>query len=536
LILRAFIFLYFLSKAKSQTYMKKNILQLSFIFLFSPLFSFCQAGSLDNSFSSDGKLTTLVGSTSCYGNSIAIQPNGDILVAGNYKRSGNSVINVNDFAVVRYKPDGTLDNSFAGNGKAGIDFGTDEGSNASVALQPDGKIVVAGYTAQDNDVDKEYFAVARLNADGTPDITFATNGKTQINIKGVYGAMALQPDGKIVIGGYILGSPFVLYRFNSNGTVDNTFGTGGEVSINFGYFDGGESTGVHSILVQPDGKIVASGTVSTGSTTGIGVVRVNTNGTRDPLFGSNGQVITTVGSGASQGLASALQPDGKIIVAGFYTAADRSFAAVRYTVNGTLDNSFAGNGKAGISFTYASQANAVTIQQNGEIILAGQATFHTGVDFALARLTTTGAIDNTFGTAGKVTTDFGSSDAANAVAMQQDGKIVAAGTSGNDIAVARYSSGAVIAIAMATVNAKGEKIAVQLSPNPVTSTLLIQGLSSSVSTSLLITDMAGKPVQKDITAGSSNYSMNIGRLTPGTYLLQLTANRDTRTFKFIKAR
>ena len=516
--------------------MKPQQLFLFFLLITGAITASGQAGTLDKTFSSDGKLTTLVSSTKVAGNSVVIQTDGKILVAGNFKRTGSDPFNVNDFAVVRYNMDGTLDGSFGGgNGKVGIDFGTDEGPNPTIALLQDGKIIVAGYTAQDNDIEREYIAIARLNVDGSPDLGFGSVGQTKIKIEGFYGSMAIQPDGKIVVGGYTLGSPFVLYRLNSNGTIDNSFGNNGEVMHYFGFFSEGPNDGVHAILIQPDGKVVSAGTVSTNSRENVALTRHNSNGTIDASFGSNGQVVTSIGStGNAGGNAAVLQSDNKILVAGYYTPSDRSFAAVRYNQNGTLDNSFAGNGKVGIDFTYGSQANALVLQKDGKIVLAGKAINHTGADFALVRLTGTGGIDNGFGTAGKVTTDFGSTDVANGMALQFDGKIVVAGSSGNFIAAARYSSGAVIAIAAPTPVSKTNHNSVYLYPNPAVTTIRVQGLNPFSATNLSITDVTGRILKKDISAGADNYLLNIGHLIPGVYSLQVEENHQTQSLKFIK--
>ncbi len=235
-------------------------------------------------------------------------------------------------------------------------------------------------------------------------------------------AVVLQSDGKIVAVGQD-SSDFALARYNADGSLDSSFGTGGKVTTDFG----GSDAALAAVL-QPDGKIVAVGT----SAADFALARYNTDGSLDTSFGTGGKVTTDFG-GTDQAWAAVLQPDGKIVAAGLASA---DFALARYNTNGSLDTSFGTGGKVTTSFEGSDQARAVVLQPDGKIVAVG---WDNGVEFALARYNTDGLLDSSFGTGGKVTTDFGGSDAALAAVLQSDGKIVAVGFANTtDFALARY--------------------------------------------------------------------------------------------------
>ena len=218
----------------------------------------------------------------------------------------------------------------------------------------------------------------------------------------------------------------------ADGALDTTFGTGGKVTTTIGGGDQGKA-----IAIQSNGKILVVGDDSND----FKVVRYNTDGSLDTSFDSDGKVTTDINGGFDDGQSVAIQSDGKIVVAGMgRVGLNENFAVVRYNTDGSLDTTFDTDGKAttDIGTNTTDKANAVAIQSDGKIIAAGTS----NNDFAIARYTATGALDTTFDTDGKATTDIGTSttDTANAVAIQSDGKIIAAGTSNDDFAVARYTT------------------------------------------------------------------------------------------------
>ncbi|MBA2434942.1 MAG: hypothetical protein H0V54_07660, partial [Chthoniobacterales bacterium] len=233
--------------------------------------------------------------------------------------------------------DGDLDPTFGTNGKVTTDFGTIIDEARAVAVQPDGKIVTAGATVGGNFFD---FALARYNTDGSLDITFGTGGKvtTAFNTNNDEAfAVALQADGKIVAAGFaVIGGTddFALARYNTNGSLDTTFGTGGKVTTAFG----SSIDRAHAVAVQPDGKIVAAGrAVIGGGSFDFALARYNTDGSLDTTFGTGGKVTTACGSSNDEAFAVALQPDGKIVAAGRVFSNKEDFALARYNTDGSLD-------------------------------------------------------------------------------------------------------------------------------------------------------------------------------------------------------
>ena len=346
---------------------------------------------------------------------------------------------------------GDLDPSFGESGKTtGLFFGTSAFAYAG-ALQPDGKIVAAGGNST-----TKGFSLARFLTNGNLDLGFGTAGKltTAFNAANDFAfaqAVALQPDGKIVAAGLANDSngvaEFAIVRYMSDGSVDATFGTSGRVTTVIS----GIGDRATAVLVQSDGKIVVVGSAGRESA----VVRYNPDGTLDNSFGSTGKIVTDFSGFRAQ--AVAIQPDAKILVAGWLTAVDShggihsNFGLLRYNTSGTLDSSFGSAGGVSTGFNSEfldSQAFAILVQPDTKIVVAGWTTGpQGGADFALARYIGDGSLDATFGASGKVTTDFVNrgNDEIKSITLQPDGKIIAAGFSdlrmGSQLfAIARYNS------------------------------------------------------------------------------------------------
>lgn len=427
--------------------MKIQLLALIFAVNIVPqLISAQTPGNLDNTFDGDGKLITTIGTGTSIARAVAIQADGKIIFTGSSNNGAN-----NDFGIIRVLPDGTPDNTFGNNGKVMSDFNGDDDFATAIAVEPlTGRIVVGGYTFTGNGFD---FSVACYHADGSPDNSFGNNGKviTSVGTTSFCKAMAIQPDGKIVLGGYAFNgnqNRFVLVRYNTNGSLDLTFnGTG----TSFAAFAGNSATAT-SLTIQPgDGKLVLAGQMANSVTFRweFAVARFNMDGTLDNTFDTDGKVTTSIGTSDNYVNAIGLQPDGKIVLAGHCgtTPSNNNFTLARYNDNGSLD---AGFGTAGIVINgFASgtdnQVKAVALQPDGKIIAAGSLLIGNADQFALARFTAAGLPDNTFGTNGKVSTQLGLNDGVEAIALQPDGKLVAAGLSFTgtqfDMALARYENG-----------------------------------------------------------------------------------------------
>ena len=291
-------------------------------------------------------------------------------------------------------------------------------------LQPDGKILLVG--------DSDFrVAVARLNANGSLDTTFSGDGRLIFSWGPIGRATAVLvlPNGKILVGGFSgpEGGNMQVARLTANGALDGTFGTGGKAAIDFGGDDFGTA-----IARQANGRILIAGR---STTAGAVVARLRANGAIDPDFGGgDGRVI--VGTGSLS--AVMVQPDRRILVAG-NAAGSAMMTVTRLRTDGSPDTTFDGDGTATIDFgMLADAANDAVLQPDGKIVLAGY-TQATNSPLAVARLNGNGSPDTTFSGDGKVIVDFGPATFGNAVALQPNGRIVAAGqmTGVNDFALAR---------------------------------------------------------------------------------------------------
>ncbi len=292
----------------------------------------------------------------------------------------------------------------------------------AMAIQADGKLVVVGDGATSNNWD---FAVVRYNTDGSLDNSF--NGGIVItpvsNFHDQATSVAIQADGKIVVAGS--GGPnLAVVRYNTNGSLDTSFNGTGLVITS-------ASSGANDLAIQSDGKIVVVGYSGNHPNYDSVVVRYNTNGSLDASFNGTGIVITQ-GSGVASSLA--IQADGKIVSAG---GSQNSFAVFRYNPNGSLDTSFNGTGIVITPVGNSSSASDLAIQSDGKIVVVGESRivtddFRTG-DFAVVRYNPNGSPDTSFGGTGKVIISVGNSyEFVSSVAIQSNGKIVVAGTIRNN--------------------------------------------------------------------------------------------------------
>lgn len=399
------------------------------------------AGDLDPSFGTGGIGTVPIGPGDDQIQGVALQPDGKIVAVG-YSHNGSNY----DFAVARFHPDGTLDTSFGAGGKVTTALGSSDDQASSVALQADGKIVVAGYTKSGKSWD---FAVVRYNANGTLDPSFSGDG---IQITALSSAndqarsVALQVDGKIVVAGYSRGSgnnnDFALVRYNPDGALDTTF-TGDGIQITP---IGSSDEQINSVMLQPDGKIVAAGYGNFGGQYDFIVARYQADGTLDPSFSGDGIQTTVIGPGTDIACSVALTADGKIVVAGYSTIGDSPvFVLARYNANGTLDLSFSGDGMQTTAVGAVSRGFAVAVQADGKIVVVGSSSATLGGNdcLTLVRYNSDGTLDPSFSGDGIQTTVIGSSSSIGfSAALQADGKIVVGGHSGNgrdlDFVLARY--------------------------------------------------------------------------------------------------
>ncbi len=392
-------------------------------------------GDLDLSFGSGGIVVTpITNAPNLYERpkAIQVQPDGKIVVCGevNYD-DGETGYEVSTF-LARYHPNGTLDASFGAGGKVIFNSSSHVGFN--MALQPDGKIITVGYTFPGN----LSFAVYRFNPNGTLDSSFGTGGRVFPQVRGGAQDVAVQPDGKIIVVGNgnaftTNDNDFAVVRLNPNGSLDNSFGAGGIVTVEIR--TGRVSDEPGAVLLQPDGKIVVVGTsLIVGSRADYALARFNPNGTLDFSFGENGKIIHSF-SNSVRANDAALQADGKIVVAGA--------GITRYNVNGSVDTSFADNGIFSPTDNFFVGWN-VAVQPDGKIAAFGSGVSGELGGFAVARLNLNGSPDAGFGANGRLVTPIGTNESSYAAAgaIQPDGKILAFGLTrapdGEHLALVRY--------------------------------------------------------------------------------------------------
>ncbi|MDQ4121300.1 MAG: winged helix-turn-helix domain-containing protein [Acidobacteriota bacterium] len=390
-------------------------------------------------FVKDGKTTTDFGSKSAKAQAIALQSDGKIVVGGwAGENQGTS-----DFAVARYKLDGSLDESFDGDGKVITALSPYTDYVYDVTIQPDGKILAAGFCSSAPAVYN--LCVVRYRSDGALDPSFDANGIVMLAIgeNSSANSIVVQPDGKIVVAGsarfvttvkdqQLSHNDFVLARFNADGSLDANFGTGGKAISNFGYWWNIS----YALALQPDGKIIAAGSGTNGANNDFVMARYNSNGSLDIEFGTKGKVRTAFLTEDEHVWDLKLQPDGKIIAAGNVrkdTLYD--FALARYKPDGSLDESFGEGGKVIIGFGNNSSdtAREVELQPDGKILIAGS----TGIgapspEFAFARMLADGKLDESFNQTGKMRVPFPSGgEAFGMILLPSEGFAVAAGSAGD---------------------------------------------------------------------------------------------------------
>jgi uncharacterized delta-60 repeat protein len=395
----------------------------------APALAQARPGDLDRSFGGDGKVTTRIAHGFRSGAaSVVIDPRGRIVVAGSIGMSHFS-----EFALARYKRNGRLDRSFSGDGKATTEFRVGASGATSVGIDPRGRIVAAGARCIDYpDCD---FAIARYKPNGTRDRSFSGNGKATTHFEegALAKSVAIDPRGRVVAAGLVLdGTPhFALARYRWNGGLDPSFGYGGKLTTDFP----GGSDYANSVAIDSGARIVAAGLSTDLPGTAFALARYEPNGDLDPSFGFGGTMTTRCG-GVGIAYSVAIDSQGRIVAAGGTTQANGEFALARYEPNGGLDPPFGSGGKVTTHFRTEGIANSVAIDSRDRIVAAGARCIdYPDCDFAIARYKPNGSLDRSFSRNGKVTKP---KDGANSVAIDSRDRIVAAGSHRGRFVVARY--------------------------------------------------------------------------------------------------
>ncbi len=344
-----------------------------------------------------------------------------------------------DFSVIRLNSDGSLDTSFNSSGNAMLGFGAAD-TATSMQILSDGKIVVSGYSSIGGNED---YSVVRLNSDGSLDTSFNNSGKASFAVgsgRDQARGLAIDSNGKIILGGEAIGSTtnFALIRVNTNGTLDTSFNSNGKLLVPIG--SSGDFGNV--VAIQSDGKILLAGDYFAANGVRVAVIRVNPDGSLDTSFNSNGKVTLAGSSVGDYCTAIALQSDGKIVLSGYSQIGSKYYNVItRLNADGSLDTTFNSTGQTTIStgqdFAFA---QSMTLQSDGKILVAGSSSGG-GNYQSLLRLNSDGSLDTSFNGSGKLLLQVGSNlDAAYSVSVQSDGKILLGGSNSIGLTAVRLNS------------------------------------------------------------------------------------------------
>lgn len=441
---------------------------------------------------------------------VAQQTDGKIIAAGS------------DFTVIRYHINGMVDSTFAINGKLRKVFGTMSESANTAIIQPDGKILVSGTVWVNGNAN---FAIIRLRPDGSLDSTFSQDGRNIIDISGqdACGGMSLQPDGKIILCGSIKSSDSVIIlRLNSDGTLDSTFNNH---KVFFIYGASNSWTmGLNAVTIKPDGKILACGNLNPVSRE-FSLIQLLPNGELDSTFGNHG-IVTTANTGVANNIA--LQTDGKIIIGGIGIATGGGYI-IRYMPNGIIDSSFGVKGRVLITHSLGfTLFEDVEIDKNGKIYATGQITnniCYQGDDMLLMRFNIDGSIDTDYAPNGIITKASKYSEGTYGMLIQQDGRILAVGYAKVDPASKQFCMLRYWPYPLSSDDIENTKTQINIFPNPASDVLYLDNNSNELNSfNYIVTDITGQTIQEGII---SDRKINISNIPNGLYMLRIFNKEST---------
>ena len=526
--------------------MKNFIVYISFcanLFCFS-VFNYSaygQAGSPDVLFDGDGIVITDFNSLHDNSRKVLVQPDGKIVLVG-----WSGLNPLSDIALSRYNTNGSLDSTFGTGGRSTASVHSNATGMAAV-LQTDGKIVVAGMTDADT-VAGTYdnnMLVFRFNSDGSVDSSYNSTGYNEIDLgstmdKGF--SIAIQQDGKTLMGGYtqLAGTTAtVVVRFTTDGIVDSTFNADGILITDI---PSSIYEQITCMLIQPDGKIVCGGQTGAGSNTNNMLMRILSDGTMDSTF--NGTGIATYSWQSSQNTTSsiALQGDGKIVLSGHsYINLDYKMCIERYDADGSIDSTFDQDGIVFPGFYFDSYGNAVLIQPDSSILVAGHVS-PTPYDIGFARHLPDGTVDSSFGINGKLEMSLGTgNDYIYSLALQNDGKIIAGGSTYNtstanlDFALLRLLNNLNVGI----IDNEEQNNSLLIYPHPVAGSTTIEfTLLKAQKLSAFLFDNKGRLVRTFFSdrftpEGMNKEQLNLENVAPGNYVLQLKNSSFQLSIKIV---
>lgn len=494
--------------------------------LVATTFSQAQSGTLDPTFGTDGVVTTAIHPNYNMAETTVVQADGKILVAGSAGTPSTY-----QMAVVRYNQDGSLDTSFGNDGTLRFLVGSLKSFVMDMAQQPNGKILLGGRTWDNVSGD---FALVRLNEDGSFDNSFGTNGISLIETPETEAseAMSLLDDGKILMVGY-QNDHFTVAKFNTDGSLDTSFGINGWAVVPFD----NTASFADDVAIQGDGKIVVSGfALNNNNRFQVAAARLNADGSVDNSFGTNGKVIFNVGDWNDFGEGVAIQSDGKILIGGHKWISNiqerHDLFVARLNTDGSLDTSYGTDGVATARLVDgANYSNGIVLQADDKPILAGFTILQGEINMAMVRFDTAGNLDSTFNGDGMVSFDYeGREDYGQAIALQADNKIILAGYSygggGSEFEVARFLNDG-------TVGTEDfQNVDFRLYPNPAKEQITIEMSDASSIYQVAIFDVLGKKVYSSEIQKVGQ--IDVSGLASGTYLVKLNSDNNSSIVRFVK--
>jgi uncharacterized delta-60 repeat protein len=493
---------------------------------------------LDHDFDNDGVVITSIVPAKDNAYAMVALPDKSLVVAGSSYGP-----TYHDFALVKYREDGTLEPGFGTNGVAVTSFGPAQDIAYAIARQADGKLVVVGGS---NNGSRYLFAVARYTANGQLDPAFGSGGKVITSLgtgDDIAKAVVIQPDNKILVAGYSTTSnaDFAIIRYNPDGSLDPSFSFDGKVTTDLA----SQNDYGMGMALQPDGKIVIAGVAYQGGQGKVGMCRYDGSGALDNTFGTAGIAIRNINAQYCGAHSVALQ-DNKIVIAGTnYTSSSVSnFFVGRFTATGAWDVTFNSGSTPGYNSIQSANgfesAYSIAIQPDKKILVSGAVNINSGNDdFALVRLLQDGVMDVNFHQ-GLLTKSVGAVDGGVAVGVAADGKILVAGSTSTsvndgDIVVLRY-----IDTMLLGVNDLAAIEHLVVYPNPASGQMqLFYELSEKTKVSVAIYNNLGALVEivmpDDLQApGKKNIIFSTKNLIPGNYYISVKTSWETRALPFIK--
>lgn len=508
------------------------------LILFLHGIAYTQPGEPDTTFGEYGFVITDIGEKDAI-STIVIQPDQKIISAGS---TGPGFGGISDIAIVRNNPDGSYDKNFGDNGIVIIDYDDGDITGNAMLLQPDGHIVIAGAVNHQHATTYEFeddFLVIRLNKNGELDTTFGDTGIVITDLGSWWDEaheVLIQSDGKIIVAGLSVSetngkASFSMVRYELDGSVDTTFGVNGVIHT----FIQGNAV-ANSGAIQPDGKIILAGYTLEEYEEDFAVVRYHQDGMVDTTFGINGIVQTDISdndlSDAAQSII--IEGDGKISLVGYanYALGEpiSNSGMVRYNTNGTLDEDFGVNGVKIINIGSSSYLND-HLALNGTYILIGAATVDSITRGLIVQLNNTGEFDTTFSDQGIALFDPEFLRRGYGVAIQEDHKIVVGGEAQYNYALARLLPDSATTTKIQSI----ESMMISIAPNPCKDFISIKIDVQSGPLECMISDLTGRLIKNEsIYPGpDGKIFLDTKILNPGFYLLGITHNLKKGVAPFV---